>query len=147
MVEPARMSRPTGVRARVWSRSRDCWRAREVDNDVDMVSRPAISSSKVLRSVRSAFPRMEPSALWKNDSRGTSAIFRSSAWRRDRLTMSMSVVASSPTCLRARSASVTWRAREKRLCHGELTEAKPERSDMKQMPMTPTRSRHASVRR
>ncbi len=51
MDEPARSSRPVGVRARIWSRRRDCRSIKVVDSEVDMVSRPVISSSRVLRSV------------------------------------------------------------------------------------------------
>lgn len=110
-----------------------------------MVSRPAISSSRVFRSAWSALPRMEPMAFWKKPSLGASDIFRSRARRRECFAASMSVVASRPTCLRARSASVTGRGRVPKLCHGELTDAKPERIDMREMPMTPTRSRQASL--
>lgn len=151
MEEKTRRSRPVGVRARVCSRKRDWRMANEADSDANIVSSPLISTSRALRSVRSALPmpRMEPSAWWKKDSRGGfwSDIFRSSACSRARLTASMSAVASSPACWRAMSVSVTGRGREKRCCHGALTAAKPERSDMREMPITPTRSRHASVRR
>ena len=43
-------------------------------------------------------------------------------------------------------ASVTSLDREKKFCHGELTEAKPERRDITEIPMTPMRSSDASLR-
>ena len=125
---------------RLWSR--EC----EDESERAIVSRPLTSSSSVLSSAVSALGRRVPSAFWKYDSEGRSASLRSKARRRLSLAVSMSLVAASPASLRARSASVTRRDRVKRFCHGELTAAKPERSAMREMPMTPTRSRDASLR-
>ena len=111
-----------------------------------IVSSPEISSARVLRSVWSALPRMEPRAFWKNPSVGASDILRSRARRRERLADSMSCVAWRPASLRARSASVTGLGREPKVCQGELTEAKPDRRDMMEIPITPTRSRQDWVR-
>ena len=112
-----------------------------------MVSRPDISTCRVLRSVWSALPRMEPIAFWKKDSDGLEEILRSRARRRDRLAESMSLVAERPACLREISISVTGLGRAQKFCQGELTAAKPESRAMSEMPMTPTRSRHPSMRR
>jgi len=81
-----------------------------------------------------------------NDSVGASDILRSSARRRERLASSMSLVASRPAALRPMEASETGVGREKKFCQGELTEAKPDRRDMTDIPMTPMRSREASLR-
>ena len=110
-----------------------------------MVSKPRISMFNVFRSVVSALPRMEPIAFWKKPSAGAPANFCSRARRRDCLAESMSFVASSPAALRAMSASVTGRDLEPKFCQGELTLAKPERMAMKEMPITPTRERQASL--
>lgn len=72
--------------------------------------------------------------------------FRSRARRRESFAESMSFVAVRPASLRAMSVSVTGRGCVKKFCHGELVAAKPERSAMNVMPMTPTRSRQASLR-
>ena len=83
---------------------------------------------------------------WKKDSLGAEDILLSRARRRERFVRSMSWVASRPAALRARVASVTGSGREKKFCQGEETEAKPERSDITDMPITPMRSREASLR-
>lgn len=119
----------------------------EVERDTAMVSRPLISISSARSSVRSAFPRMEPIAFLKKPlSDGESDIFRSRARRRDCFAESMSLVASSPTALRATSDSVTGRGLVKRVCQGALILAKPERRAMREIPITPTRERLASLR-
>ena len=111
-----------------------------------MVSRPLISSSSVFSSAASALGRRVPSAFWKYDSEGRSKSLRSIARRRESLVESMSLAAWRPASLRAMSVSVTGRVRVKNFCHGELMAAKPERRAMNVMPMTPTRSRLASLR-
>ena len=111
-----------------------------------MVSSPEISRSRLCRSAESALPRIEPTALWKNDSVGASEILRSMARSRERLVSSMSLVASSPAALRPIEASETGLRREKKFCHGELTEAKPDKRDITEMPMTPMRSSDASLK-
>ena len=85
-------------------------------------------------------------AFWKKDSVGASDILRSRARKRDRLADSISWVASRPASLRAMVVSVTSLGREKKFCHGELTEAKPERRDITEIPITPMRSREASLK-
>ena len=89
---------------------------------------------------------MDPMAFWKKDSVGASDILRSRARKRERLADSISWVASRPAALRVMVASVIRFGREKKFCHGELTEAKPERRDITEIPMTPMRSREASLR-
>ena len=49
----------------------------------------------------------------------------------------MSCVASRPAVFRATVASVTGFGRAKKFCQGELTEAKPDRRAMTDIPMTP----------
>ena len=120
---------------------------RDVESERAIVSRPLISISRARSSVRSALPRIEPMAFWKILlSCGWSESLRSRARRRDCLAASMSLVASRPAALRATSDSAMGRGLEKRFCQGALTLAKPERRAMKDMPMTPTRERHASLR-
>lgn len=109
-----------------------------------MASRPEISTRRDCRSVVSALPRIEPIAFWKKDSVGLSDIFRSRARNLDRFVFSMSCVASNPAAFRATSASVIGLKRAKKLCHGDDTEAKPERRDMTEMPMTPILDSEAS---
>ena len=116
------------------------------DNESDIVSKPEISRSRVCRSMLSAFPRIEPIAFCKNDSVGASDIFRSRARSLDRFVSSMSREASSPAAFLAIVASVTGFGRAKKLCQGELTEAKPESSAMTDIPMTPTFSEVVSTR-
>ena len=123
--------------------SRLAW---DVERETAIVSRPEISSRSVCRSVASALPRMEPMVRWKKDSVGASEILRSRARRRERLAESISWVASRPAALRAMVASVTGLGREKKFCQGEETEAKPESRDMTDIPMTPMRSREASLK-
>lgn len=77
---------------------------------------------------------------------GRSEILRSRARRRDCFAASISLVAPRPAALRATSVSVTSRGLEKRFCQGALTLAKPDRRAMREIPMTPTRERHASLR-
>lgn len=89
---------------------------------------------------------MEPMAFFRNPSEGASDILRSRARRRERFVRSMSFVASSPVCLRAMSVSVTCFGLEPKFCHKELTEAKPERRAMRDIPITPILSRQASIR-
>ena len=83
---------------------------------------------------------------WKKDSVGASEILRSRARRRERLAESISWVASRPAALRAMVASVTGLGREKKFCQGEETEAKPDSNDMTDIPLTPMRSRAASLK-
>lgn len=116
-----------------------------VVRDSSIVSRPAISSSSIFRSVWSALPRKEPRALWKNVPGGASDIFRSRTRSRLCLARSISLVASIPACFRASSSDFTSGGRDPKLCQGELMEAKPERRDMIEIPMTATRSRDASL--
>ena len=111
-----------------------------------MASSPLISSSNVRSSFASAFGRTTPSAFLKYDSEGRSASLRSSARCRDCLADSISCVAARPVCFRVRAVSGTGGVRVKKFCHGELTLAKPERRAIKEIPMTPTRSRHASLK-
>lgn len=117
-----------------------------MERETAIVSKPEISSSRDWRSVQSVLPRMEPMVRWKKDSLGAEDILLSRARRRERLVMSMSWVAPRPAALRARVASVMGLGREKKFCQGEETEAKPERSDIIEMPITPMRSREASLR-
>ena len=84
-------------------------------------------------------------AFWKKPSVGASNILRSRARRRERFADSISFVASRPASFRPMSASVTGMGRAPKLCQGELTEAKPERRDMREIPIIPTRSRHSSL--
>lgn len=114
--------------------------------DRAIVSSPLISISSARTSVRSALPRMEPMALWKMFlSWGRSDILRSRARRRDCFAKSMSLVAERPAALRATEDSVTGRGLEKIFCQGALTLAKPDKRAMRDIPMTPTRERQASL--
>ncbi len=74
-----------------------------------------------------------------------SDILRSRARRRDCFASSISLVAERPAALRATEVSVTGTGLEKIFCQGALTLAKPERTAMREIPMTPTRERQASL--
>lgn len=118
----------------------------DVERDRAIASRPRISISNDRISVRSALPRTEPMAFLKKlFSWGWSDILRSRARRRDCFAKSMSLVASRPTALRATSVSVTGRGLEKMFCQAALTLAKPDRRAMREIPITPTRERQASL--
>ncbi len=116
-----------------------------MERERPMVSRPLTSSSRVLSSVASLLGRRVPRAFLKYDSEGRSVSLRSKARKRESLAESMSFVAAIPASLRAISVSVTGRGRCKKFCQGELVAAKPDRSAMNVIPMTPTRSRQASL--
>lgn len=65
-------TRPAAVRERCCCCRRD-WRLEcEAESEAAIVSRPEISKRRLCRSVVSALPRIEPTALWKNDSVGPS---------------------------------------------------------------------------
>jgi hypothetical protein len=117
----------------------------EVERLMAMVFSPEISSSRERISCVSVLPRMVPITLVMKPSEGASFTLRWRARSRLRLAASMSFVASRPACLRVTSASVTGRGFATKVCQGAETAAKPERRAMREIPMIPTRSRHASL--
>ncbi len=141
-----RISFPRGEEAR-WVDARRLWRReREVERFMAMVLRPDISSSRALSSWVSALPRMVPITLVMKLSVGVSLNLRWRTRRRLRFEASISFVASRPACFRATSASVTGRVFAPKVCHGADIAANPDSSAMSEIPIIPTRSRHASLR-
>lgn len=116
-----------------------------MESERPIVSRPLTSSSRVFNSVASAFGRKVPRAFLKYESEGRSVSLHSRARKRESLAESMSLVAAIPASLRAMSVSLTGRGRWRKFCHTELIAAKPESRAMNVIPMTPTRSRQASL--
>ena len=122
---------------------RDWKIAREVSSEVIMVSRPDISSSSTFFSCVSAFPRTVPTAFDQKPWVGVSAILCCSCVSLCFLSLSMSLVASRPACLRLMSVSERGLGLAPKFCHIELTEAKPDRRPIRETPVTPSRSRQA----
>lgn len=121
------------------------WRAEWLaEREAHMSSRPATSMKRVWRSMESGLPRREPMAFWKRDSVVGSASLRSRIWRRDCFVASISWADWRPAARRLTVASLTGRGRDRKVCQAEETEAKPEREDMTDIPMTPMRRREPS---
>ena len=140
------MSLPSGEEARRLYASLFCRRVREVERLSAMEDKPEISSSSAFSSWLSALPRIVPIALAMKPCGGVSLTFRCSARNRLFFAASMSFVASSPACLRATSDSVTGLCLAPNVCQGAETAANPESSAISEIPIMPTRSRHASLR-
>ena len=139
-------SLPSGEEARRLYASLVCRSTREDERLSAIEERPEISSSRAFSSWVSALPRIVPMALAMNPCTGVSLTFRCRARRRLFLAASISLVASRPACLRATSDSVTGLCLAPNVCHGAETAANPDSSAINEIPIIPTRSRHASLR-
>jgi len=121
-------------------------RLREEERERRIVSRPDTSRRKADSSAVSVLLRKVPSMRFMKDSGGAEECLRSRARNRDLLSVRSSLVASTPTCLRLMSVSVTFRTFTPKDCQRELTAAKPARVAMREMPIMPIVSRLPSLK-
>lgn len=139
------MARPRAVVERSWSMRR--WRrmVREDSRLSDMVSKPDISISRVCRAWASLFPPRNVPITPDNQPLDAGAwdACRSSCWSRAFFSRIISVVASSPVCFLAISASETSLGFGPKLCQTAETDAKPESRAISATPVMPSLSRHA----
>lgn len=138
------LRRPSGVVAWSWTERREARMECESSREEVMVSRPEISSSRVLSSWDSAEGRKVLIMVRFQKPVGAASESLSSRARMRLFFVAIkSFVAARPLALRAMSASLTGPGRAPKSCQMELTAAKPERRAMSATPTTPRRSRQA----
>ena len=144
-------SLPDLVRERCCSVYRERRLEREEESVERIVSRPETSICRNFSSCAPGSPRSEPTTRPTKPVRsdGEEAASDCLRWRaRTRLCFveSISSVAASPASLREISDSRIVRCRTPKVCHKEDTAAKPARAAIRDIPMIPILSRHASVK-